>query len=68
MGVPKISSFGVEMARKPNYGFERREREKAKAEKKAERLAARQKERETEDGAEAEPGTQSDAEIGTDRE
>jgi hypothetical protein len=30
------------MARKPNYGFERREREKAKAEKKAERQKARQ--------------------------
>ena len=30
------------MARKPNYGFEKREREKAKAQKKADRLAARQ--------------------------
>ena len=61
MGMLKISSFGVEMARKPNYGFERREREKAKAEKKAERLAARQKERENGDETETEPGTPSDA-------
>ena len=38
------------MARKPNYGFERREREKAKAEKKAERLAARQAGKALEDG------------------
>ena len=29
------------MARKPNYGFERRERERQKAEKKAARLEAR---------------------------
>ena len=68
MGMLKISSFGVEMARKPNYGFERREREKAKAEKKAERLAARQKERENGDGTEAEPATVSDAGTATDPE
>ena len=30
------------MARKPNYGFERREREKARAIKKAERQSAKQ--------------------------
>ncbi len=30
------------MARKPNYSFERREREKARAKKKAERLRAKQ--------------------------
>ncbi len=30
------------MARKPNYGFERREREKARALKKAARLTAKQ--------------------------
>jgi hypothetical protein len=39
------------MARKPNYGFERREREKAKAEKKAERLKAKQ-ERQQPEGVE----------------
>ncbi len=33
------------MARKPNYDFERRERDKAKAEKKAERLKAKQERR-----------------------
>lgn len=38
------------MARKPNYGFERREREKAKAEKKAERLKAKQERKTGEDG------------------
>ena len=45
------------MARKPNYGFERREREKAKAEKKAERLKARQERAPSEDG---EPTSETD--------
>jgi hypothetical protein len=30
------------MARKPNYGFERRQREQARAKKKADRLRAKQ--------------------------
>ena len=34
------------MARKPNYGFERRQRERAKAEKKAARLEAKVRKRE----------------------
>ena len=34
------------MARKPNYGFERRQRERAKAEKKAARLEAKARKRE----------------------
>ena len=34
------------MARKPNYDFERREREKAKAAKTAEKVAARKAEKE----------------------
>jgi hypothetical protein len=50
----------VKMARKPNYGFERREREKAKAEKKAERLKAKQERR----GGEADEAPFNDAEDG----
>ena len=34
------------MARKPNYGFERHERERLKAEKKAKRAAAKKESRE----------------------
>ena len=41
------------MARKPNYDFERREREKAKAAKTAERVSARTK---TDPQREPEPG------------
>jgi len=48
------------MARKPNYGFERREREKAKAEKKAERLKAKQERRGIDEDA-PESGTEDDA-------
>lgn len=55
------------MARKPNYRFERKERERLKAEKKAERAAAKTAARESEagqpestgevgDGKGAEPG------------
>jgi len=33
--------FGAKMPRKPNYGFERSERNKAKADKKAARLQAK---------------------------
>ncbi|MBO6946558.1 MAG: hypothetical protein JJ855_01165 [Rhodospirillales bacterium] len=35
------------MARKPNYSFERKERERLKAEKKAKRAAEKQEARET---------------------
>jgi hypothetical protein len=58
-------SLGVPMARKPNYGFERREREKAKAEKKAERLKARQ-ERQPSD--EAEPNSEAEGTTTADPE
>ena len=39
------------MARKPNYSFERRQREIAKAEKKAARLEARARKRERQSAA-----------------
>ena len=42
------------MARKPNYGFERRQREQARAKKKADRQRAKQ---EKQDLRKAEPGT-----------
>jgi len=45
------------MVRKPNYSFERKERDRRKAEKKTKRAAAKKAARETEAGAE------SDAEI-----
>ena len=45
------------MARKPNYDFERREREKAKAAKVAERIKSKMK---PTDGDPAEGGTSSD--------
>ncbi len=41
------------MARKPNYDFERREREKAKAAKLAERAKAKAEKRKTSDGGDA---------------
>ena len=43
------------MARKPNYGFERRQREQARAKKKADRQRAKQ---EKSDLRKAEPGTE----------
>jgi hypothetical protein len=48
------------MARKPNYGFERREREKAKATKKADRQKA--KEGQSEDPLAADTPLLSDSE------
>ncbi len=39
------------MARKPNYGFERRERERLKAEKKAAKAEAKRKRKSTTEGA-----------------
>ena len=49
------------MARKPNYGFERRQREEARARKKADRKRAKQEKlelRKAESGAEGQkPGT-----------
>jgi hypothetical protein len=47
------------MARKPNYDFERKERERVKAEKKAMRAAEKKKAREMN----SEPSVQNDAEI-----
>ncbi len=51
------------MARKPNYDFERKERERLKAEKKAKRLAEKQAAREekTQQNQSADPGTQQDS-------
>jgi hypothetical protein len=49
------------MARKPNYGFERREREKAKATKKADRQKA--KEGQPEDALETDMPSLTDAET-----
>ncbi len=50
------------MARKPNYGFERRQREQARAKKKADRQRAKQEkseQRKAEAGAdEQEPGAE----------
>ena len=53
------------MARKPNYGFERRERERLKAEKKAARLEAKRaraaaKRAGTEDGDDPDSGAELD--------
>ena len=48
------------MARKPNYDFERREREKAKAAKTAEKAAARKAEK---DKQKAERGTPAGADA-----
>lgn len=47
------------MARKPNYDFERRERDRLKAEKKAQRAAEKKEAREKKAG-ESEPATQDD--------
>jgi hypothetical protein len=47
------------MARKPNYGFERRERERMKAEKKAKRAAEKKEAREKKSG-QVQPSAQSD--------
>ncbi len=47
------------MARKPNYGFERRQREQARAKKKADRQRAKQEKsdlRKAEPGADEQPG------------
>ena len=52
------------MARKPNYGFERRERERLKAEKKAARLEAkRARAAEKRAGAEREDDAETGAEA-----
>ncbi|WP_179954333.1 hypothetical protein [Denitrobaculum tricleocarpae] len=48
------------MARTPNYNFERRERERMNAEKKAKRAAAKKEAREKK-AAQSEPAAQSDA-------
>ena len=45
------------MARKPNYSFERKERDRIKAEKKARRLAEKQESRENE-AADTDPSTE----------
>ena len=45
------------MARKPNYQFERMERDRAKAAKAAEKAAAKQRERDEAAGAENSPQT-----------
>ncbi len=54
------------MARTPNYGFERREREKKKAEKKAEREQAKREKsrlrREARDGSPDSDGSETDVE------
>ena len=47
------------MARKPNYGFERRERERLKAEKKAKRAAEKKEAREKKSG-QSQPSAQGD--------
>jgi len=47
------------MARKPNYSFERRERERLKAEKKAKRAAEKKEAREKK-SRQSEPPAQSD--------
>jgi hypothetical protein len=47
------------MARKPNYNFERRERERLKAEKKAKRAAEKKEAREKKSG-QSQPSAQSD--------
>lgn len=52
------------MARKPNYSFERHEREKAKAAKKAARLAAKREKAETKRNTADEPA--SDETLGED--
>ena len=49
------------MARKPNYDFERRERERLKAEKKAKRAAEKKEAREKKAGH-SQPSAQSDGE------
>jgi hypothetical protein len=48
------------MARKPNYNFERRERERMKAEKKAKRAAEKKEAREKK-SRQSQPSAQSDA-------
>lgn len=47
--IEKISipSYGILMARTPNYSFERQERDRLKAEKKAKRAAEKKAARET---------------------
>ncbi len=45
------------MARKPNYNFERMERDRAKAAKKAERLAAKQEKADAKKNVDAAPET-----------
>ena len=47
------------MARKPNYDFERRERERLKAEKKAKRAAEKKEAREKKSG-QSQPSAQND--------
>lgn len=51
------------MARKPNYGFERSERTRQKAAKKATRLAAKQEKSETRSDADMDTDTDTDTET-----
>ena len=53
------------MPRKPNYAFERREREKSKAQKKAERQRAKQEKAEQRSGGGDVAGNDSPAEANT---
>ena len=50
------------MARKPNYSFERKERERLKAEKLAEKAAAKRQQRESE-MADVEQGQPGDSDV-----
>ncbi len=54
------------MARKPNYDFERKERERLKAEKKALRAAEKKKTRETSSEPSEHNGTETEAPSSTD--
>ena len=54
------------MARKPNYGFERKERERVKAEKKALRAAEKKKARETSSEPSGHDGTDVETPSSTD--
>jgi len=49
-GAFLAKSEGVILARKPNYSFERKERERLKSEKKAKRAAAKQEARDNKSG------------------
>ena len=55
------------MARKPNYGFERRQREEARAKKKADRKRAKQEraeQKKTGDGADGQDSATAEQESG----